>query len=129
MVLLKTSIPEELDNKFRKIVARKFGAKRGALKKAIQEAIIIWLENELINSQLKADKGSSISRQVIIDKYPGQFVLLAGEQVAGHGSSMREAVKKAHEEYPKGTEFTLIHAVPKIQRKAQLGWRIRRRIG
>ena len=39
-------LPDDLEEKFRMEVAKKKGMKRGNLKKALEEAIILWMEAE-----------------------------------------------------------------------------------
>jgi len=38
------TIDDELEERFRKVVARVYGARKGAISKAIEEAIKLWLE-------------------------------------------------------------------------------------
>lgn len=39
-------LPDDLEEKFRMEVAKKKGMKRGNLKKALEEAVILWMEAE-----------------------------------------------------------------------------------
>lgn len=41
---LNVEIPDELDEKFKRVVAKKFGLRKGSLKKAIEEAIMEWIK-------------------------------------------------------------------------------------
>lgn len=43
---LHVKIDDEISRAFRKAVIDKFGSKKGALTRGIEEAILIWLENE-----------------------------------------------------------------------------------
>ena len=36
-------LPDELDDRFRKEVGRRFGAKKGVIQKALKEAIELWI--------------------------------------------------------------------------------------
>lgn len=36
-------LPDELDDRFRKEIGRRFGAKKGVIKKALIEAIELWI--------------------------------------------------------------------------------------
>ena len=38
------TINDELEERFRRVVARVYGARKGAISKAIEEAIELWLE-------------------------------------------------------------------------------------
>ena len=39
-------LPDDLEERFRMEVAKKKGMKRGNLKKALEEAVILWMEAE-----------------------------------------------------------------------------------
>jgi len=41
---LNVYLPDELEERFRKEVGRRFGAKRGNLKKALVEAVELWIK-------------------------------------------------------------------------------------
>jgi len=43
-VALQIRIPADLDQKFRAKAAAKYGLRRGALEKALTEAILLWLK-------------------------------------------------------------------------------------
>ena len=51
--ILKVQIPKDLAEKFRKWVALKYGFKKGALSKAIEDLIRKELENEIIDFDLR----------------------------------------------------------------------------
>lgn len=44
MAQLNVIIPDELDEKFRKLAAKKFGLRKGFLSKAVIEALEEWVE-------------------------------------------------------------------------------------
>ena len=41
---LPIDVPDDLEDKFRREVGRRFGAKKGSLRKAIIEAIELWMK-------------------------------------------------------------------------------------
>ena len=41
---LNVSIPDDLERRFRELAAKKFGFKKGALSRAVEEAIRDWVE-------------------------------------------------------------------------------------
>jgi len=45
---LPICIPDDLEDKFRKQVGKKFGAKRGSLTKGVTEAIELWMKENPI---------------------------------------------------------------------------------
>ncbi len=44
-------IDDDLETEFRKIVAMKYGLKRGALSKAVEEALKLWIKKHRINTE------------------------------------------------------------------------------
>ena len=43
-------IPDGTDEEFRKVVASKFGLKKGVMEKAVEEAILDWIEKNKSNN-------------------------------------------------------------------------------
>lgn len=41
---LNVILPDDLEEKFRKEVGKRFGAKRGSLSEAFREAVELWIE-------------------------------------------------------------------------------------
>ena len=41
---MNITLPDELEEKFRMEVAKKKGMRKGNLKKAVEEAIMLWME-------------------------------------------------------------------------------------
>jgi hypothetical protein len=41
---LNTQVTEDLDDRFRKEVGKRFGAKKGSLRKAVTEALELWIK-------------------------------------------------------------------------------------
>lgn len=39
-------LPDDLEKKFRTAIVQKYGGEQGALKKAVREAVELWLEEE-----------------------------------------------------------------------------------
>ena len=46
MARLNLIVSDELEEKFREMVFRKYGMKKGNITKAVEEAIDLWIENE-----------------------------------------------------------------------------------
>jgi phosphoribosylanthranilate isomerase len=40
---LVLTVPEELENKFREVVYKRYGMKKGNISKAIREALELWI--------------------------------------------------------------------------------------
>ncbi len=43
-------IDDDLESEFRRIVAMKYGLKKGALSKAVEEALKLWIEKHRVNT-------------------------------------------------------------------------------
>jgi len=46
MARVNLTISDELEEKFREMVFKKYGMKKGNITKAVQEAIRLWIETE-----------------------------------------------------------------------------------
>lgn len=55
-VKINITISEELDKKFREVVAQTYGFRKGNLKIAIEEALEMWIEQEATKSEERNDR-------------------------------------------------------------------------
>ena len=46
MARINVVLPDDVDNKFRKEIAKRFGVRKGNIEKAMIEAIEIWIKNK-----------------------------------------------------------------------------------
>ncbi|MFW9856984.1 MAG: DUF5678 domain-containing protein [Candidatus Thorarchaeota archaeon] len=127
MVIVKGTIPEELDQKFRKMVAKRYGLRKGAISSALEEAVRDWVENIYRSKSHQQLRTGNSFRDELIDKYPNKYVIIDEKEVLTVADSVVEATQEVRRKYPERDKFTLIHAVPKTYSRRQLGWRIRRR--
>ena len=126
MTYIKGSISEELDDEFRKEVAKRFGLRKGALSKALEEAIRQWIEN---SRGLKSHNETTTIKSYknrLMQEYPNKFVIMKDDQVLEVADSIIEATQQARKNYPEINKFTLIHTVSTKHHRRQLGWRMRR---
>ena len=128
MTYIKGSIPKELDNEFRKEVAKKFGLRKGALSKALEEAILQWIENRHDVRSFKKDTPYKNFRDRLMQEYPNKFIVMKDDKILEVADSIMQASQQARENYPEIKNFTLIHTVPKKHHRRQLGWRMRSKI-
>ena len=128
MTYIKGTIPKELDDEFRKEVAKKFGLRKGALSKALEEAILQWIESR--HDVRSINKGTPYKnlKDRLLQEYPNKFVVMKDDKVLEVADSIITATQQARENYPEIKNFTLIHTVPNKHYRRQLGWRIRRKI-
>lgn len=126
MTSIKGTIPEELDTKFRKEVAHRFGMRKGALSKALEEAILQWIENKHGFKPSSQSGSYNTFKDNLIRKHPNKYIITIDGEVLIVADSVIEATQMARKKRPEVTKFTLIHAVPKSKFRRQLGWRVRR---
>lgn len=129
MTSIKGSIPDDLDAEFRREVARRCGMRRGALSEALEQAIRQWIDSnddqgitrkneKIVYSELKSQ---------LIKSHPEKYCIIKENEAIVIADSIIEATKAARSKYPEYRNFKIIHTVPKGERRAQLGWRIRRK--
>lgn len=100
--------------------------RKGALSKALEEAIHQWIENRSdFKSLNKITPHKSLKDRVML-KYPNKFVIVKDDEVLEVADSVIKATQQARKNYPKIKRFTLIHTVSKKPHQRQLGWRMRR---
>lgn len=66
---VQTSIPEDLEKKLRMEAARRFEWKKGALKKALMEAINLWISQETKTPEVKDSLKILEQKGVIEDSF------------------------------------------------------------
>ena len=69
-MVLKVEFEKEFERKFRELAMRKFGFSKGAIKKASEEAIEVWIEME-DNELPKIQKQANI--RGILKAYKGKY--------------------------------------------------------
>lgn len=130
MAELKCVIPDELDKAFRMEIGRRMGIRKGAISKAMEEAIRRWLENEPMkpNKTKLRNHSSDALRERVLTEYSGQYVVIKDEEIVAANESIVEATRQAQKARPEVKKFVLIHAVHKSRTEKRLGmraWRVR----
>ena len=128
MTYIKGSIPKELDDEFRKEIAKRFGLRKGALSKALEEAILQWIENRHDIKSINKDMPYKNFKDRLMQEYPNKFIIMKDDEILEVADSIIQASQQARKNYPEIKNFTLIHTVPTKHYRRQLGWRMRRKI-
>jgi len=127
MATIKGEVPKELEEEFRKIIAQKYGLKKGNISLALKKAIEEWIANQKRILALNAEDNSEFVEK-IRKNYPDQFVAVDDSlNIIGTAKTVNELYNEIDL-----TEETRIIVPKKIflsdsQGKRQLGWNLRRR--
>ncbi|MBS7626750.1 hypothetical protein KEJ51_06925 [Candidatus Bathyarchaeota archaeon] len=125
MVVIKGHIPEDLERNFRRKAMERYGYSKGAISKALEKAIQLWLEQETDETEQERINNEAYARlkNEIFRGYFGKYVAMENGEIVASGESLRDVwlpprrkashrlVFKVGEEYP---------------RSVRLGWRVLR---
>ena len=125
MAVVKGFVSEVLEESFRRKAMEKYGYSKGALSKALEKAIELWLElethetdDERVNNEAYAGLKDEILRS-----YTGKYVAIAKGKIVASGDSFTEVCST-----PKGkVAHRLVFKVGEhLPRRVRLGWRASR---
>jgi len=121
--LIKGSIAKEIEEIFRRRAMEKYGYSKGAVSRALEAAIKLWLRYEY---ELKEEEGlNNKAFEEVVDeleaKSPGGHAVIAEGKLVGVYKSLEEAVKTRVKE---GASHRIIFKIgEKPSPKVRLGWR------
>ena len=127
MATIKGEIPPELEKEFRRIIALKYGLKKGNISLAIQNAIEEWIAKQ--QRMLTTDnKETELLMKQIRKEFPNQFTAVDSEgKMAAHAPSLIELYQKLD----LSANFLIIEPeiskLNKIHKKRQLSWNLKRK--
>jgi len=125
MAVLKGFVSEVLDRSFRRKAMEKYGYSKGAISRALEKAIELWLEletdqteEEWVNNEAYTKLEDDISR-----RYTGKYVAIAKGRIVASGDSLSDMWV-----VPKGkVSHRLVFKVgEQPPRRVRLGWRVSR---
>ena len=136
MVIIKAEIDEDLKRKLWEKAFKKFGYSKGALSKAIREAIEKWVQEEFKQTDefaMEMERLRNLNNAFfekieseLIEKYPGMYGAIAKGKLLGIAKSFHEIIKIANEKAP-NEPHRLIFKIPdktkKHKKRGKLGWR------
>ncbi|MEM2935728.1 MAG: hypothetical protein QW231_00945 [Candidatus Bathyarchaeia archaeon] len=123
MELIKGSVKKEIEEIFRRRAMEKYGYSKGAVSKALEAAIRLWLryEYELKEEEkLNNDAFEEIVGEVEA-KFSGMYAVIAEGRLIGVYKSLEEAMKTSVKEGSPHRVIFKIGETPKP--KVRLGWR------
>lgn len=129
MAIIKGEIPEELDEEFRKIIALKYGLKKGNISLALKNAIEQW-----VNDQKRSTNDNNTEKKDFANKirakHPNQFVAVnTNNEIVGFADTIIGLHKKLDSE--KNIRIIAPSDIIGEQdySRRQLGWKLKRREG
>ena len=75
MAIIKGEIPEELEKEFRKLIAEKYGLKKGNISLALKNAIEEWIAKQKRILRMKNNYNAERIESLRI-KYPEQYIVI-----------------------------------------------------
>lgn len=127
MGTIKGEIPKELESEFRKIIAVKYGLKKGNISIALQNSITDWIakQKRILNSE---DKQTIAMQKQVRGKYPDKFVALDN---TGNVLAYAFDIISLYEKVDLLKDVKIIvpdgSRLAKNSRKRQLGWNLKRK--
>ena len=127
MATIKGEIPPELEKEFRRIIALKYGLKKGNISLAIQNAIEEWIAKQQRMSTTGYKETELLLKQ-IRKEFPNEFTVVDSEgKMAAHAPSLIELYQKLD----LSAKFLIIEPeisrLNKIHKKRQLSWNLKRK--
>ncbi len=121
--MIKGSLPKELEEMFRKKAMEKYGYSKGAISKALEAAIKLWLryDYELTDEEESNNKAFESMINELEAKYQGMYVVIANGKFISAHKSLDEALKVEKGKYKHRIIFKVGE---KPVKKVRLGWRV-----
>jgi len=133
MTVIKGEIPENINQEFRKLAMERFGYEKGAISKAIEEAIMKWImdqknrETEEENERLVNNKFYRENKKRLYMEFPNKYITICKGNIAETGEDFFSTVQKTKEKYPTIKHCLIINTGFEIKRRrAGLGWQMKR---
>ncbi len=99
--MIKGVLPRELEERFRRRAMEKFGHSRGAISKALEAAIRLWLryDYELTDEEEFNNRAFEYLIGDLESKYPGMYIVIAEGRIISAHNSLEEALKMGEEKH------------------------------
>ena len=124
MKSIKGSLPEEVEKAFRRRAMEHYGYAKGAVSKALEDAIKLWLRYDFYESEEEEENNQAFDALAaeLEAKHAGKYAVIGGGRLISICDSLREAL---------AVEGSFSHRlVFKIgeepSSKVRLGWRVKR---
>ena len=127
--LLKGEVPDEVEHRFRKKAMSRFGYARGAISKALEEAVRSWLRGEYRANEEEDENNKayeSMSRD-LEEKYPGKYAAIAAGRLVAVADTLEEVMEKAEQEAGNVSHRVVLKLGEEAALRVKLGWRVQRK--
>jgi len=125
MAVVKGFVSDILEESFRRKAMEKYGYSKGAISKALEKAIELWLELETDETEEEKVNNEAYAKlkEEILRSYTGKYVAIAKGKIVASGDSLSDVCLT-----PKGkVSHRLIFKVgEQLPRRVHLGWRVSR---
>lgn len=133
MTILKGEISEKINREFRKLAMKRFGYEKGAISKAIEEAILKWIidqnniDSEEERERIINNEFYQKEKKKLFIEYPNKIISICNGDIAEIGDNFSLIEKKTKENHPNVKHCLIINtAVQYKRRRAGLGWQLKR---
>ena len=127
MATIKGEIPPELEKEFRRIIALKYGLKKGNLSLALQNAVEEWIAKQKRMSTTDYKETELLLKQ-IRKEFPNQFTAVDSEgTIAAHAPSLIELYQKLDLSVKLLIIEPEISFLNKTHKKRQISWNLKRK--
>ncbi|MCP8307177.1 MAG: hypothetical protein H3Z53_08555 [archaeon] len=121
--MIKGSLPKELEEMFRRKAMEKYGYSKGAVSKALEAAIKLWLRYDYESTDEEESNNRAFESMVneLEANYQGMYVVIAGGKLISAHRSLDEALKVKEGRY---THRIIFKIGEKPVQRVRLGWRV-----
>jgi tRNA 2-selenouridine synthase SelU len=121
--MIKGSLSKELEEMFRRKAMEKYGYSKGAVSKALEAAIKLWLRYDYESTDEEECNNKAFESMInkLEEKYKGMYVVIANGKLISTHKSLSEALKVKKDRYKHRIVFKVGE---KPTKKVRLGWRV-----
>lgn len=121
--MIKGKIPKELEEMFRKKAMEKYGYSKGAISKALEAAIKLWLmyDYELTDEEEANNRAFESMIDKLEENYRGMYIVISNGRLTSVHKTIDEALKV---EEGKCKHRIVFKVGEKPVEKVRLGWRV-----
>ncbi len=125
LAIIRGHIPEKKEKIFRKLIAEKFGFRKGSLSKGLEEAIDLWIK---MNNDINFENLNYYQfKQELMENFPGKVVAIQGNKFIADADSLDELQQALIELNMHEEKLSVLRLEKPHFRKRKLGWKITRK--
>lgn len=127
MSLIKGIVPDDIEKRFRKKAMEKFGYGKGAISKALEEALRRWIEVEGPKDEERVNNAAyEAMREEVEMKHTGKFVAIEEGKIVAVGDSLEKVFDAVQRLATNPSHRIIVKAGEVPPQVVRLGWRLRR---